>query len=454
MTDSTIAHEKRRRIPSMERLLSSGELAPLIATWGRDAVKNQLSSRLAELRSSPRDEEISAASLAADIAPRLAAALSMPLRRLLNGTGVIIHTNLGRSPVGSGAWDAAGALVTRYTNLELDLESGKRGRREEHVGSLARRLFGCEAALLVNNNAAAVLLVLAAIAHKREVIVSRGELVEIGGRFRIPEVIVQGGAKLREVGTTNRTRASDFENAIGKKSGAILRVHQSNYRIVGFTEQPQMEELSRIAREHEVPMVIDEGSGRAVDLAKYGLASAPTVKELLEGGADVVTCSTDKLLGATQGGLILGRAALVGRCAKHPLMRAFRAGKETHAVVASSLLAFLTGTHEERIPIYRMLATSVETLLGRAGRISKESGNAIIETRSAVGGGTTPTETLPSIGIAVDGEAQRVQQQLLGASIPVIGRIIDDRFTVDLRTISPDEDSLLIAALRSLRAPS
>lgn len=463
--DSARGDASLRRIPSVERILSGAAAAPLVAEFGRERVKEAVVAHLASLRSSRSAYEESAA--LADVASRLSDSTGSTLRRVINGTGVIIHTNLGRSPIDAAIWSRAAGAVTGYSNLEFDLDEGTRGRRDEHLGALCRTLFGCEAAILTNNNAAGTLLLLAALAAGREVIVSRGELVEIGGAFRVPDVIQQGGAKLREVGTTNRTRARDYADAAGPDAAAILRVHRSNFEIVGFTESPSIEELVAVARERGLPMLYDEGSGRVVDLAPYGFSSAPTVRQLIAGGVDAITCSTDKLIGATQGGLILGRADLIGRCRRHPLMRALRAGKESYAVIAETLRAFATGRHEEEIAIYRMLATPLETLRERAEEMigSREPGAAsrrdessgprfpvpgprIIESRCALGGGTTPTETIPSIAIQVPGDASALAAAFLRHDPPIAGRIVDDAFTIEVRTLGDDEREIVAAALR------
>jgi L-seryl-tRNA(Ser) seleniumtransferase len=335
---------------------------------------------------------------------------------------VVIHTNLGRSPVDRALWSRAGELVTGYSNLEFDLQEGARGSRDEHIAVLATELFGCEAAVLTNNNAAATLLLLAAVAGGKEVVVSRGELVEIGGSFRVPDVIQQGGAKLREVGTTNRTRAADYANAVSARTAALLRVHRSNFDIIGFTERPELHELVNVARAKRRPLLYDEGSGCSVDLSRYGFARARTVREAIEAGVDAVTCSTDKLLGATQGGLILGTRKIVDRCKQHPLMRAMRAGKETYAVVAETLRTFLRGTHEEQIPIYRMLAAPVETLRSRAAALAEASGGEIIGTRAVLGGGTTPNQEIDSIGIRLPGRGHERARALLSLRTPVVAR--------------------------------
>ena len=373
----------------------------------------------------------------------LAGATSSSLRRVINASGIIIHTNLGRCPIDPELWRRAGAIATGYSNLEFDLEAGERGARDEHLESLCRTLFGCESALLTNNNAAATLLLLAAVAPKREVLVSRGELVEIGGSFRVPDVIQQGGAKLREVGTTNRTRARDY--VVKKNTAAILRVNRSNFDIVGFTEQPSIEELVG----KKVPLLYDEGSGRVVDISKYGFKKKDTVRELIAKGVDVLTCSTDKLIGATQGGLILGRADIIEKCRKHPLMRALRAGKESYAVIAETLRAFATDRHEQEIPIYRMLGTPIEELRKRAKDLVAGTKCKVVDSDCALGGGTTPTETIPSVAIQVPGKASALYKQFLGQRI--VGRIVGDRFTLEVRTLMPEDTDAIKNAL-SFRA--
>lgn len=436
----------RRRIPSMEQLLSDPATHKIREAWGRENVKDALREILDEHRASAA-VDLTATSLAVEAERRLSGMLRMTLRKAINGAGVIIHTNLGRSPIAQEAWSSASALVSGYSNLEFDLLTGGRGKRHLHVADLAARLFGCESALLVNNNAAAVLLVLAALSKGKDVVVSRSELVEIGGSFRVPDVIEQGGAKLREVGTTNRTRASDYEDAVSRRTGALLQVHQSNFQIVGFTEAPRIEDLVRVAEKKKVPLVVDQGSGRVVDLSKYGFRSEPTIRELFEAGVDVVTCSTDKLLGASQGGLILGSRRYLDLCAKHPLMRAFRPGKESFAVVGEALVSFLKGAEEREIPIYRMLATPISELRQRAERLAEKAATRVVATECALGGGTTPDETVPSVGIQFDGKPNELQLRFLALGTPVVGRIIDDRFVIDLRAVLPEQDAELAAAI-------
>jgi L-seryl-tRNA(Ser) seleniumtransferase len=444
LQDTKRAH--LRQIPSVEKILTSDEFATVIERFGRAGVKEHLTGYLDQFRRSAGSRVFSLAESAGRVEEMLVRSRTSPLRRVINGTGIIVHTNLGRSPIDPRLWDEAAGLVAGYSNLEFDVEEGERGKRDEHIRGLAAQVFGCEAAILVNNNAAAVLLLLATIAAKKDVLVSRGELVEIGGSFRVPEVIEQGGARLVEVGTTNRTRVRDYADAITRRTAAILKVHRSNFQIVGFTETTNVDELIEVAHAKKVPVVMDEGSGRVVDLGGYGFARQPTVRELLDQGVDVVTCSTDKLIGALQGGLIMGRSEIVDRCAKHPLMRALRVGKESYGTLAATLRSFLAARHEQEIPIYRMLATPLEELRDRASRIGL---GEVTETRSALGGGTTPTETIPSFGVAFRGRAESMSESLRRWDPPIIGRIERDRYILDLRTILPSEDAIVSAALRA-----
>ena len=439
-----------RAIPSVERILSAASFAPLVGEFGRERVKDAVVEHLAMLRVERAPYDEAGAVLAAG--GSLAAATRSTLRRTINGSGVLIHTNLGRAPIDPAIWADASDIVSGYSNLEFDLETGERGARDGHLTALCQSLFGCEAAILTNNNAAGTLLLLAATAAGREVVVSRGELVEIGGAFRVPDVIQQGGAKLREVGTTNRTRARDYTDAIARRTGAILRVHRSNFDIVGFTEAPSVQELIDVARAKKVPLLYDEGTGRVVDLVGYGFASGETLAELMAAGVHAVTCSTDKLIGAIQGGLILGNEELIAKCRRHPLMRALRAGKESYAVVAATLRAFATGRYEERVTIYRMLATPLETLRARAAHLVAGTRARIIDSRCALGGGTTPTETTPSVAVALPGDANALQARFLANDPPIVGRIHDGLFTLDVRTLLETDLTHTAAALRATMA--
>ena len=442
-----IVHSALRAIPSVERILSGTAFASLVSEYGRDRVKEAVTEHLAAVRAT-RGAWDEAEALDA-VRASVAVATQSTLRRVINGSGVIIHTNLGRSPIHASVWNEAADLVSGYSNLEFDLGLGERGARDEHLTAICRTLFGCEAAVLTNNNAAGTLLVLAAVAAGKEVLVSRGELVEIGGAFRVPDVIQQGGAKLREVGTTNRTRARDYAEAVSRKTAAILRVHRSNFDIVGFTETPTVAELVAVARQKKIPLLYDEGSGRVVELHQYGFAPTETLAELIVQGVDVVTCSTDKLIGATQGGLILGREELVERCRRHPLMRALRVGKESYAIVAATLRAFATRKYEECVPVYRMLSTPMEVLRTRAQMLVRGTACTVVESRCALGGGTTPTETIASLAIEVPGDASELQARFLANQPPIVGRVQNDRFTLDLRTLQESDLTQVAAALRA-----
>jgi L-seryl-tRNA(Ser) seleniumtransferase len=444
--------ETLRAIPSVERILSAESFAPLVDSFGRGRVKDAVVEHLSLVRANRESYRESEALNA--VRGSLAFATASTLRRVINATGIIIHTNLGRSPIDPALLQRAAAVVTGYSNLEFDLEQGRRGARDEHLASLCYTLFGSEAAVLTNNNAAGTLLLLAAVAAGKEVLVSRGELVEIGGAFRVPDVIEQGGAKLREIGTTNRTRAHDYADAVTKKTAAMLRVHRSNFDIVGFTETPSIEELVAVAKAKKVPLLYDEGTGRVVDLAPYGFARQETIRELIAKGVDVITCSTDKLIGATQGGLILGSEAFVSRVRKHPLMRALRAGKESYAIIAETLRAFAVGRHESDVQIYRMLSTPLDALRERARSLIEGTACSIVDSQCALGGGTTPTETIPSIAIAVPGNASALHDRFLANELPIAGRVQNDRFTLEVRTLLEDDLAPISLALRERVAQS
>jgi L-seryl-tRNA(Ser) seleniumtransferase len=361
------------------------------------------------------------------------------LRRVLNATGVIVHTNLGRAPLAEEALARVTDVARGYSNLEYDLTAGARGSRQDHVADILRRLTGAEAALVVNNNAAAVLLALAALAEGREVLVSRGELIEIGDGFRIPDVLARSGARLREVGTTNRTRAADYERAIGDETALILRVHQSNFRVVGFTELTPLRRLAQVAQSHGLPLVDDLGSGVLVDLA-----DEPSAKESLAAGADLVTFSGDKLLGGPQAGIVVGRAKLVERLRRHPLQRALRADKLTLAALEGTLALYLDAP--ERIPVLRMLRD--EHVHARAERLASLTGGTVEETVARVGGGALPLAELPSFACALEEE---LATPLRSSEPPVVGIVRDGRLLLDCRTLTDDEVDEVAAAVAAAR---
>jgi len=391
-------------------------------------------------------EEIRAGADPGDLSQRLQQELSAVraprLRRVINATGVIVHTNLGRAPLAAAALEQVVDAARGYSNLEYDLAAGGRGSRQSHVTELARRLTGAEAALVVNNNAAAVMLALAALAEGREVLVSRGELIEIGDGFRIPDVLTRSGARLHEVGTTNRTRAADYENAIGPETAVLLRVHQSNFRVIGFTEQPRLQELADVARVHQLVLVDDLGSGALVDIG-----DEPTARASLAAGADLVCFSGDKLLGGPQAGIIVGRADLVERLRRHPLQRALRADKLTLAALEGTLRLALDAPDE--IPVLRMLREPAESVRARAQRLAELVGGEVEETVARAGGGALPLAELPSFACAVE---ESLATPLRAAQPPVIGIVRDGRLLLDCRTLADPEVEEVAAAVAVVRA--
>ena len=370
----------------------------------------------------------------------LTAARTPSLRRVLNATGVIVHTNLGRAPLAEEALARVVETARGYSNLELDLRDGVRGSRQDHVAGILRRLTGAEAALVVNNNAAAVLLALAALAEGREVVVSRGELIEIGDGFRIPDVLARSGARLVEVGTTNRTRAADYERAVGPETALLLRVHQSNFRVVGFAELPRLAELAAVAARHGLPLVDDLGSGVLDELA-----GEPSARECLAGGADLVCFSGDKLLGGPQAGIVAGRADLVEKLRRHPLQRALRADKLTLAALEGTLQLYLDAP--ERIPVLRMLRQDTAAIRARAERLASLTGGTVEETVGRAGGGALPLAELPSFACAVD---EALAAPLRAGEPPVVGIVRDGKLLLDCLTLADEEVDEVAAAVRCL----
>jgi L-seryl-tRNA(Ser) seleniumtransferase len=374
----------------------------------------------------------------------LAAARRPRLRRVLNATGVIVHTNLGRAPLPATALERVHDVARGYSNLEFDLDQGLRGSRQEHAVDILRRLTGAEAALVVNNNAGAVLLALAALAEGREVIVSRGELIEIGDGFRIPDVLSRSGARLIEVGTTNRTRADDYERAIGPDTAVLLRVHQSNFRVVGFAELPETSQLAAIAERHGLPLVDDLGSGALVPLP-----DEPSVPDALSAGADLVCFSGDKLLGGPQAGIVVGRDDLVERLRRHPLQRALRADKLTLAALEGTLTLYLEPERALReVPALRMVVEAADAIRERAERLAKLTGGAVEETVARVGGGALPLAELPSFACALE---ENLAEPLRRGEPPVVGVLRDGRLLLDCRTLADGELDEVDAAVAAAR---
>jgi L-seryl-tRNA(Ser) seleniumtransferase len=443
-----------RSLPSVEKLAQAAEALlggalphALVVEAARaelDAARRGLSAQ----RRAP-----SPADLARAVAEQLARLAQPSLRPLINASGVIIQTNLGRAPLSAAALAAMEAVGAGYSNLEYDLEAGERGSRYAHLSALLCRLTGAEAALAVNNNAAALYLALSALAQGREVIVSRGQAVEIGGGFRIPDVLRQSGAALVEVGTTNRTYARDYADAISERTALLLRVHTSNFRLVGFVHEASLAELAAVGRERGVPALDDLGSGTLLPTAPYGLAPEPTVGESVAAGADLVTFSGDKLLGGPQAGLIVGRAALVEQLRRHPLARALRVDKATIAALEATLLAYLRGRAIEEIPVWQMIAAPLAELRARAEAIAErlraaEVAVEVLPCASAVGGGSLPGETLPSFAVSPQTHAPDELARRLRLGVPpLVGRIAEGRLLLDMRTVLPAQDEELTRAL-------
>jgi L-seryl-tRNA(Ser) seleniumtransferase len=375
---------------------------------------------------------------------QLRAVRAPALRGVLNATGIIVHTNLGRAPLAAAATERVAAIGRGYSNLELDLESGTRGSRQDHVAGILRRLTGAEAAIVVNNNAAAMLLALAALAEGREVLVSRGELIEIGDGFRIPDVLARSGASLVEVGTTNRTSAADYERAATAETSLLLRVHQSNFRVVGFAEQPSLGELAGVAGRLGVPLLDDLGSGALVDIP-----DEPTAREALAGGADLVCFSGDKLLGGPQAGVVAGRTELVERLRRHPLHRALRIDKLGLAALEGTLLLYLEPERALReVPVLRMLHEEPSAVRARAERLAAAVGGDVEETVARVGGGALPLAELPSFACAVE---ESLARRLRVGEPPVVGIVRDGRLLLDCRTLTDGEIDLAAQAVRACR---
>jgi L-seryl-tRNA(Ser) seleniumtransferase len=454
-----------RVIPSIEQLRQREAMRALETRYGHGALVDALRAETAALRQRlgsgsvaavTVDEAVDAIERGAEA--RLRAAMRPSLNSVINATGVILHTNLGRAPLSEGSLKRIVEIAGGYTNLEYDVDKGARGRRDVHAERLLARLTGAEAAVVVNNNAAATLLMLAALASGREVIISRGELVEIGGGFRVPDVMSQSGAALREVGTTNRTRAADYAAALGDRTALILRVHPSNFTIRGFTERPELSELVALGRRFNVPVAEDLGSGWLGwpdrDRLPEPLREEPIVSDSIQSGADVVCFSGDKLLGGPQAGIIAGRAEPLDRIRRHPLMRALRVDKLTYAALEATLEEHAIG-HDDDVPVMRMLRLSAEDIDRRADALARAltaSGwtATVIDGSSTVGGGSAPGSVLPTRLIRLEYanlSADEIEQRLRALTPAVIARIEDDRVVLDLRTVLPFQDDVLAQSL-------
>jgi L-seryl-tRNA(Ser) seleniumtransferase len=457
--------EQLRRIPSIDRLLADTHAAELLARYPRPRVLEALREATDAWREAVRAgngrewEDGGEGVLWRRAEGRLAAEEEPSLRTAINATGVVLHTGLGRAVLSRAAVSAMAAVGSHHSLLEIDRESGERGSRQAHVSSLLRRLTGAEDAISVNNNAAAVLLAIAALAAGREVVIARGQLVEIGGSFRIPDVIRQSGARLVEVGATNKVRLSDYAAAVTDETALLLRVHPSNFQIVGFTEEVPLPELVQLGRERGIPVMDDLGSGALIDLTRYGLEAEPTVPESVTAGADVITFSGDKLLGGPQAGLILGRRERLDRMKRHPLMRVVRNDKVTLAALEATLRLYLDESRALReIPTLRALTTTPAALRARAGRLRRAIGEVAAAVSlepgiSQVGGGSLPGERLPTTLVAItprEMEAGELARRLRMGEPPVFGRVHRGQLLLDPRTVSDEEQPRLAAAVRAV----
>jgi L-seryl-tRNA(Ser) seleniumtransferase len=475
-----------QKLPSTDELLRHSDIQALVESEGHAAVAESIRVVLARLRqeigANQLDEkslDLALGGLSAVVERQLRQALSYSLQPLINATGVLLHTNLGRAPLSAAALDHARATASAYSNLEFDLSTGERGKRDVHVDRLFKKLLsehvgtaalGCPAeqssaaisTIVVNNNAAAVLLALNSLAENGEVIVSRGELVEIGGSFRIPDVMSKSNATLREVGTTNRTRIADYESAINDRTRLLLRVHRSNFEITGFTEQPALDELVALARRRNLPLMEDLGSGALIDLRTVGITGEPGVLDSLRAGIDIVTYSGDKLLGGPQAGLISGRADLVARMRSNSLFRALRVDKLTYAALEATLLAYVKRDHDS-VPVLDMMQLSKDEIARRAEKIISgvESAQAksarlkleLLDGESVIGGGAAPSAVLPTRLIALTHSAlsaDEMSARLRAHVPPIIARVEEERVLLDLRTVFPEQDANLASALASL----
>ncbi len=449
-----------RKIPKVDELLRSPALADTIGQYGDHAVTEAIRAELDALRQailSRQADAVPAADLLCRQISRRVQRDTLPsFRSVINGTGIILHTNLGRACLSEKAAQAVCDAAKSYSNLEYDLESGKRGSRYSHVEAILCKLTGAESALVVNNNAAAVLLTLSALTQGGQVVVSRGELVEIGGSFRIPEIMESCGAQLKEVGATNKTHLRDYERAISQSTRALMKVHTSNYRIIGFSETPALSDLVALGHSHGLPVLEDLGSGSLLALNQFGIHDEPTVQDSIRAGVDVVSFSGDKLLGGPQAGIILGKKKYMDILKKHPLNRAMRVDKMTLAALEATLRSYEAGTPEE-IPVIAMMAAKPETLLQKAEHLAALLHKAgidteIIPTEGRVGGGSVPNQNLPSYAVAFSGDVNRLEETLRKGMRPIIGRIHEGKYLLDVRTLWESDFETIAASVREALA--
>ncbi len=458
-----------RNIPSVNELLESPQLKKIVQTVNHQVVVDGVRTFIDDLKetisAATDDIEIPApGELAEKIADWLHVEQRPYLRPVINGTGIILHTGLGRAPLANSAVEETMAIARGYASVEIDLADGQRGQRVKAVEKLLCELTGAEAAVVVNNNAAATMIALATVATGKEVIVSRGQLIEIGGSYRLPDVMECSGCKLKEVGTTNKTHAADYSSAVGEETSAILKVHPSNFEVVGFTNTVSTKELVSIAHAHDLPMIDDVGSGALIDFAKFGLSNEPVVADSIKDGADIVLFSGDKLIGGPQCGIIIGKRKYIDQVLKNSLMRAMRVDKMTLAALAATLRLYRnTETAEREVPILRMLSMPEANLKLRAQKIVEQIQDqrwvkscVVAESQSMLGGGSLPTQKIPTWCVAVepqDSSVNRIAARLRSATPAVIGRVQKDTLLIDLRTVFPEQDMILVETLESLSTP-
>ena len=444
--------DARRKLPSVSALLESAAVRPLLDRAPRavvvDAIRRTIEAARSEPALAPGDDKAWADAVSSAVEQ----SARPSLRRVINATGVVLHTNLGRAPLAQAAIDAMTAVAAGFTNLEYDLERGARGSRYVHCAALLRELTGAEDALVVNNCAGALVLALDTIAAGKEALVSRGELIEIGGSFRIPDIMEKSGVRLVEVGTTNRTHLEDYRRALGARTAAIVKVHRSNFELSGFVAEASATELASLAAERGVPMLYDLGSGLLISLEAFGLRGEPTARDALRSGASIVTMSGDKLLGGPQAGLIFGSRDVLDRIRNNPLTRSYRVDKLTLAALEATLRLYRDPPRALReIPALAQLTCGVEVLRARADRIRAQlsrSAIGIVESDASVGGGAFPTARIPSIALAVEGTADTIERRLRSGEPPVVARVVEGRVLLDMRTVFPNEDASLVRAIQ------
>jgi L-seryl-tRNA(Ser) seleniumtransferase len=445
-----------RELPSVEQLLQTKAAAELIAQFGRPLTLDAIHFTLDVIRARFKSGEITALPLRDLILVQTESTLSAwtkpTLMPVINASGVILHTNLGRAPLSAAAIHAMDLVSRSYSNLEYDLEKGARGSRLIHAEAILQKLTGAEAALVVNNCASAVLLVLSALANKKRVVISRSQLVEIGGGFRVPDVMKQSGAKLVEIGATNKVRIADYEEALAEPAALVMRAHRSNFKLVGFTEEPELKDIVKTAHAAGVSVVDDLGSGALYDTAKYGFVHEPTVQESIQAGVDVVCFSGDKLLGGPQAGIIVGKADLIAKIKKHPLARAVRADKTCLAGLTATLFHYLRDEAEQEVPIVRMMSLTPKQVKGRAEAWAAELGHgSVIEGESTVGGGSLPDESIPTFLLSLEVESvERFMKTLRKSTPPIIARTVNDKILFDPRTVMPEQEGALIVTLKNI----